>query len=283
MKKIIIFGAICALSTSAIASDKPFYGKISGFGSIANKILSDKQFDDMKKSKKLEPFKSDLKNEMSDFGFGGSIGFGYRITDIIRTELQFSYFGGQKWNIGEVNIKNNKKNIQKFDSKEQDIFQIAKKANGQYIINNKDVSKEEFDQALEGGKDIKEESSSHNIKTSAEASGFAGFLNIYADFVEFGSAKLYAGGGVGASYMSSKTKVEASINGAPRPKEHKSKEELTFAWNIGGGIAFAVSPDVTIDVGYSFVDLGKPVKEGVEWDGENITTHNVNVGVRFNF
>ena len=137
-------------------------------------------------------------------------------------------------------------------------------------------------------------------KTNAEieASGFAALLSPAVDLIDMGPAKLYVTGGAGISYVKVKQKDTtdaykdaAGADVAAKSSEKEWESKVRFAWSVGAGVAFEVSPGVSIDVGYSFTDLGKPAKEDFketdnnktksEFEGNNLTSHNVNVGVRF--
>jgi len=68
-----------------------------------------------------------------------------------------------------------------------------------------------------------------------------------------------------------------------------------FAWGIGGGIGYAVSPNLTLEVAYKYLDLG-PVETGgsLQLDGligtpiprlrsNDLTVHTVTAGLRWSF
>ncbi len=139
-----------------------------------------------------------------------------------------------------------------------------------------------------------------------KVSGPVGFLNAYVDVFEAGPAKFYVGAGVGMSYV----EVEVTDKNVKEVKSNESDSEdktttpiskwdakARFAWNIGAGVAFDVADGVALEAGYSFVDLGTPGKDdekkdsddkkpkankkSLEWKGESIKSHNINVGVRF--
>jgi hypothetical protein len=249
MKKIAILGAVLALSTSAIADDNSFYIKAGAFGSIGHKL-----FDDSKIDKALPGLKAE-DNKYGEFTFGGTVGAGYQLMDNVRVELQGSYFAGPKW-------------------------------------------KYEFADVAAGVTPVVDAYPKKNLEV--EASGFAVLLSPAVDLIDMGPAKLYVTGGAGISYVKVKAKVtkdaykNAGADVAAESKESEWESKVRFAWSVGAGVAFEVSPGVSIDVGYSFTDLGKPAKEdfkeieiagvkikNIEFEGNNLRSHNVNVGVRF--
>jgi len=260
MKKIAIIGAILALSTSAFADDNGFYAKAQGFGTIGHKL-----FDDNKVSFG-NTVTSDL-NKYGEFTGGAGIAAGYQIMDNVRVELQGSYFMGPKW---------------------------------KYDFNGVD-----YKAAVPAAASVPAVPAS---TLECEVSAPVGFLNAYVDLIDMGPAKLYVGGGAGISYMDVKTKVtsaevDAAKNGGTKidakSLDVKTDRNIKFSWNVGAGVTFEVSPGISIDVGYSFVDLGKPEAKdysddtkkkidifvggtkddkNYDWQGNNIRAHNVNAG-----
>ena len=74
-------------------------------------------------------------------------------------------------------------------------------------------------------------------------------INAYYDFNTDSAFTPYIGGGIG--YATTKLSDTRARTGA------KSNSHTNFAWQIGGGIAYAVNDNVSIDVGYRYVDYGK--------------------------
>ena len=245
MKKIAILGAVLALSTSAIADDNSFYIKAGAFGSIGHKA-----FDDSKIEKVITGLKAE-DNKYGEFTFGGTVGAGYQLMDNVRVELQGSYFAGPKWKYEKA--------------------AVAASADGAPAVD-----------------------ASPKLNLEVEASGFAVLLSPSVDLIDIGPAKLYVTGGAGISYIKLKQKLTLDIP-FDLKMEREWESKVRFAWSVGAGVTFEVSPGVSIDVGYSFTDLGKPAKEDfkeievagvkmkekIEFGGNNLRSHNVNVGVRF--
>ena len=59
-----------------------------------------------------------------------------------------------------------------------------------------------------------------------------------------------------------------------------SDEDNTFTWSVGAGLGLEVSHNVFLDVGYRFVDMGKPKFQDVEYDA---WANEGYVGLRFQF
>ena len=74
-------------------------------------------------------------------------------------------------------------------------------------------------------------------------------INAYYDFNTDSAFTPYIGGGIG--YAKTKLSETKGRRGT------KSNSHTNFAWQIGGGIAYAVNDNVSIDVGYRYVDYGK--------------------------
>jgi len=276
MKKIAILGAVLALSTSAIADDSAFYAKIGATGSIGHKL-----FDDAKVFNGTTFDKDN--NKFGKFSFGGSIGAGYKLMDNVRVELTGSYFAGPEWKYETAPVE----------------------------------GKAGVDEVKDGAGKVttaKQEEVKGQAKSTNEikVSGPVGLLNAYIDVFNFGPGSVYVNGGAGMSFVTVKSETKADlvaeakdtagkvttkgIDAVNSTVEYDAKAR--FAWNVGAGVSFSVSEGVSIDVGYSFSDLGKPAKEEtkgaksddkstkatttqVEFTGNNIRSHNVNVGVRF--
>jgi opacity protein-like surface antigen len=261
MKKIAILGAVLALSTSAIADDGSFYVKACALGGMGHKLL-----DDGKVIGGLEITK-DI-NKYGDFTFGGTLGFGYKIMDNVRVEAQGYYFGGPKF---------------KYDLTADSIANAKAKALS--------ITDPAFIEDLK--KDM--DGSIANIKV--DVSGPVVTLGGAVDVVSFGPASVYVTGGAGISYVTVKQEFNGDIKFKSNPAENKKTEakieyesKVRFAFNAGAGLSFAASDSVSIDVGYLFVNLGKPAKDdmkgdyatkNVEWEGNSIMLHNISVGVRF--
>ena len=74
-------------------------------------------------------------------------------------------------------------------------------------------------------------------------------INTYYDFDTGSAFTPYIGGGIGYA----KTKFSATHWEIGT----ETSSHTNFAWQIGGGIAYAVNDNVSIDVGYRYVDYGK--------------------------
>jgi opacity protein-like surface antigen len=82
----------------------------------------------------------------------------------------------------------------------------------------------------------------------------ANFLgNAYIDLGTWHGVTPYVGGGVGISYhrISSLTDIGLGQGFAP------DKTQNTFAWAVMGGFAYDITPNLKIDMGYRYIDMGR--------------------------
>ncbi|WP_170984209.1 outer membrane protein [Rhodoligotrophos defluvii] len=100
------------------------------------------------------------------------------------------------------------------------------------------------------------------------------FANGYVDFDYFGFVKPYVGGGVGVAFH--------SISNVDKPPFSSSGSSTDFAWNVQAGLAFDVTENIAVDVGYRYVDLGDAKSGGPDhFHVDSITAHEARVGLRF--
>jgi opacity protein-like surface antigen len=96
----------------------------------------------------------------------------------------------------------------------------------------------------------------------------------------------YVGAGVGATRLHS---ADYSDNGLfqPNPNALTQGQSTNFSWAGMAGVAFQITPQWMVDVGYRYLELGKVSNTsgtGVPVDFanfRNITTQQVRVGIRF--
>ncbi len=107
-------------------------------------------------------------------------------------------------------------------------------------------------------------------------------LNVYYDIDTGTKFTPYFGGGIGYSRM----KVEDNTI-------DYSKSFNQFAWQIGGGVSYAVNDKASVDFGYRYVDYGKitlgrnnykeNLWEGSEKDSLDMYSNEFYLGLRYNF
>ena len=124
------------------------------------------------------------------------------------------------------------------------------------------------------------------------------FVNAYYDFRNSSSFTPYLGAGLGVAFIDTK--------GRSSYKEHDpddcysyslgEKSTTNFAWNVGAGVAYAFTDNISLDLGYRFVGLGKGETknsdssvennrpagtEHQQWKTDDLYVHQVMLGIRF--
>jgi opacity protein-like surface antigen len=110
------------------------------------------------------------------------------------------------------------------------------------------------------------------------------FLNAYFDIDTGTPFTPYIGGGLGMAFNYSEWKAEyiglASAS--------KNRHDTTFAWNLGAGLAYAFTENISADLGYRFISTG--YREGREEIagmrfkvGSSPYIHEFYLGARFTF
>jgi opacity protein-like surface antigen len=118
--------------------------------------------------------------------------------------------------------------------------------------------------------------------------------NAYADLGSFHGITPYVGAGIGASRntISHFTDVNIGTGGGG----YAGKEsEWNFAWALHAGVGIKATERLTIDLGYSFVNLGDATtgqaynndpalsRDNDGFKFENLTSHDLKLGVRYGF
>jgi len=125
---------------------------------------------------------------------------------------------------------------------------------------------------------------------TADIESWVGLFNTYIDLGTWHCVTPYVGGGVGFASIDviGLKDVNVPVNGVAFAKDHT---ETNFAWALYAGLAYDVTPGVTIDLAYRYLDLGD-AKSGIRTaydlsataDGieiNDITSHDLMLGVRF--
>lgn len=103
------------------------------------------------------------------------------------------------------------------------------------------------------------------------------FVNAYLDMHTGSMLTPYAGVGLGTAWVKSKGNLNGEGLG--------SNKETNLAWNVGLGVAFELSYNASIDLGYRYASFGK-AKTGVGSNGHLESTlgmHQINLGLRYTF
>ena len=133
---------------------------------------------------------------------------------------------------------------------------------------------------------------------SAQKSEWLFLANAYADLGTWYCITPYVGAGIGAARVSIANFTDAGVNslfggGVGSGLAYAATgSQWNFAWALHAGLAYKVNPNMTVELGYSYVDLGNGTT-GVDstfdhsagghvFQFHNITSQDVKLGVRWN-
>ena len=116
----------------------------------------------------------------------------------------------------------------------------------------------------------------------ADVEAWTALVNGYIDLGTYSGLTPYVGAGVGASYLM--TSDGRSSDGST----YSGDNTWNFAWALMAGASYAMTEQLSLDVGYRYLDLGD-AKTGLigttpntHIDIEDITAHEIRVGLRYN-
>jgi opacity protein-like surface antigen len=134
---------------------------------------------------------------------------------------------------------------------------------------------------------------------SASKSEFVVLANLYADLGTWWCVTPFIGAGIGMSRNTISNFTDIGVNGTaafgtvPGLAFAPSASKWNFAWALHTGLAYRVTPNMTVELGYSYMNLGDGVtgalttKDGVTANQamtfKDITSHDLKLGVRWNF
>ena len=134
---------------------------------------------------------------------------------------------------------------------------------------------------------------------SASKSEFVVLANLYADLGTWWCVTPFIGAGIGMSRNTISNFTDIGVNGTaafgtvPGLAFAPSASKWNFAWALHTGLAYRVTPNMTVELGYSYINLGDGVtgalttKDGVTANQamtfKDITSHDLKLGVRWNF
>ena len=106
------------------------------------------------------------------------------------------------------------------------------------------------------------------------------FANAYWDFHNSSKFTPYIGGGLGMGFINS----NYDIHGRNGESMSASSMNTVFAWNVGAGCSYAFTDNVSADLAYRYVGLGK---NKTSYNDDSITTNpamnEVSLGLRLTF
>lgn len=137
------------------------------------------------------------------------------------------------------------------------------------------------------GKNINNEMRSHQL-----------MLNGYYDFKNTTKFTPYVSAGVGVTHIKNKISGEAMYwddnEGDVMLNLNQSDSDTNFTWSVGAGVTYAVTPNVSLDLGYRYVDAGDlkfssnlPLKDymtSFTYKSEaDLSSHDYTLGIRYTF
>ena len=100
--------------------------------------------------------------------------------------------------------------------------------------------------------------------TSSAKSGWSTLVNLWRDYQASDRLSLYLGGGVGGGgYRFSYLKQPAGDFLPPNYQIAATNNVSTFAWQAGGGAAYAITDRITLDIGYRYFQIANSTSTGV--------------------
>lgn len=105
------------------------------------------------------------------------------------------------------------------------------------------------------------------------------FFNAYLDLHNSTDFTPYIGAGAGLGFINNKMSATVSgpfING----EDSYNKMNTVFAWNVGAGVSYAMTENISADLAYRFVGLGQNDMDGVK---THPYANEFSLGLRFTF
>lgn len=115
---------------------------------------------------------------------------------------------------------------------------------------------------------------------SAKIDSYTALFNVYFDLGTWSGFTPYIGGGVGGSFLRGRDFAW---------RNNTARVDAIKRWNLGwagmAGIGYAVSPNLSLDLGYRYIDLGDAT---TNYDTANnqlylngLTAHEIRIGARY--
>lgn len=132
---------------------------------------------------------------------------------------------------------------------------------------------------------------SNDVK--ANLASAIGLFNAYVDLGTWWCITPYVGAGIGGARhtVSGLTDVNTPVGGSAYAPDHTS---YSLAWALHAGLAFDITPNLKLDVGYRYLNMGKATAgdlhtfSGVStyynaYQFKDLTSHDIKVGLRWQF
>lgn len=110
----------------------------------------------------------------------------------------------------------------------------------------------------------------------AQLESYTAMVNGYWDIVNVNGFTPYVGAGIGVAYN--------NLHDINLPVNQSSNGRADFAYQLMAGVSYDFSPNLTVDAGYRYIDLGKAKAKGPDpIKVTNLESHDFRIGLRYNF
>lgn len=119
--------------------------------------------------------------------------------------------------------------------------------------------------------------------TSAKVTAVTALFNGYLDLGTWYRATPYIGAGAGVSQLYTSDYISTA---SPPFTSGLSNTQWKFAWAGMAGVAYAIGPNLMVDVGYRYLNFGDATTQSDAFGAmtlKNLAAHQVRVGFRWNF
>jgi opacity protein-like surface antigen len=119
-----------------------------------------------------------------------------------------------------------------------------------------------------------------------ELSAITTLANVYLDLGNYGGFSPYVGAGIGAAFLMMDDIESHNADGSTI--DWGDGDDWNFAWALMAGMAYSFTPNMAVDVGYRYLNLGEVSSDTIDFgagDGDftydNIDAHEIRVGLRY--
>ena len=113
----------------------------------------------------------------------------------------------------------------------------------------------------------------YSYKLENKLSVYSAMINVYYDIDTGTNFTPYIGAGLGMAHLKNKLTVSASSGSVSLALSDK-EEENHFAWNLGLGMNYALTDNVSLDLGYRYTNYGRIQKAR----HQSMAAYNSNIG-----
>jgi opacity protein-like surface antigen len=112
----------------------------------------------------------------------------------------------------------------------------------------------------------------------AKISAVSALFNGYFDLGTWYRLTPYIGAGAGAAYVRA-----SDYASAVAPFSSDSHQQWNFAWAAMAGLAYPLAPNLRLDVGYRYINIGDVKTDADVMTFKNVAAHEVRAGLRWSF